>query len=184
MKGLYHDRFPVFDRLDSDRALLKTIRWWICWTTDSQRFIDFATIFLGVILQNLADLHKTTTSSSALIYRLIIRKDVVHHCPRCLRVLATRSRVLLPKISDEVPFLGKKLSDDAWMILWWTMIIHSLKQTQHLKMGTWKWKMKFPFWDKRPTFIGRHVSFRQGNGSNGHLEIIISYVRSSYSKLW
>ena len=28
-------------------------------------------------------------------------QDVVHHCPRCLRVLATRSRVLLPKLSDE-----------------------------------------------------------------------------------
>ena len=35
-----------------------------------------------------------------LVYPLF--KDVVHHCPRCLRVLATRSRVLLPKISDEV----------------------------------------------------------------------------------
>ncbi|CAK9033761.1 unnamed protein product [Durusdinium trenchii] len=35
-----------------------------------------------------------------LVYPLF--KDVVHHCPRCLRVLATRSRVMLPKISDEV----------------------------------------------------------------------------------
>lgn len=29
-------------------------------------------------------------------------KDVVHHCPRCLRVLATRSRVVLPSPKDEV----------------------------------------------------------------------------------
>eukprot|EP00931_Biecheleriopsis_adriatica_P078733 TRINITY_DN52155_c0_g1_i1.p1 TRINITY_DN52155_c0_g1~~TRINITY_DN52155_c0_g1_i1.p1 ORF type:complete len:322 (+),score=73.61 TRINITY_DN52155_c0_g1_i1:61-1026(+) len=29
-------------------------------------------------------------------------KDVVHHCPRCLRVLATRSRVVLPSLKDEV----------------------------------------------------------------------------------
>eukprot|EP00933_Yihiella_yeosuensis_P069902 TRINITY_DN7699_c0_g1_i2.p1 TRINITY_DN7699_c0_g1~~TRINITY_DN7699_c0_g1_i2.p1 ORF type:complete len:210 (-),score=26.23 TRINITY_DN7699_c0_g1_i2:1245-1874(-) len=29
-------------------------------------------------------------------------KDVVHHCPRCLRVLATRSRVLLPSLKHEV----------------------------------------------------------------------------------
>lgn len=37
-----------------------------------------------------------------LVYPLF--KDVVHHCPRCLRVLATRSRVMLPKVSDEVCF--------------------------------------------------------------------------------
>eukprot|EP00435_Cladocopium_sp_Y103_P045819 s402_g13.t1 len=35
-----------------------------------------------------------------LVYPLF--KDVVHHCPRCLRVLSTRSRVLLPKLTDEV----------------------------------------------------------------------------------
>lgn len=29
-------------------------------------------------------------------------KDVVHHCPRCLSVLATRSRVSLPSIRDDV----------------------------------------------------------------------------------
>lgn len=29
-------------------------------------------------------------------------KDVVHHCPRCLSVLATRSRVVLPKWRDEI----------------------------------------------------------------------------------
>jgi len=29
-------------------------------------------------------------------------KDVVHHCPRCLSVLATRSRVVLPKLKDDV----------------------------------------------------------------------------------
>lgn len=29
-------------------------------------------------------------------------KDVVHHCPRCLSVLATRSRVVLPKWKDEI----------------------------------------------------------------------------------
>ena len=29
------------------------------------------------------------------------KQDVVHHCPRCLRVLATRSRVVLPKPTDE-----------------------------------------------------------------------------------
>eukprot|EP00416_Gambierdiscus_australes_P045458 CAMPEP_0171116114 /NCGR_PEP_ID=MMETSP0766_2-20121228/89562_1 /TAXON_ID=439317 /ORGANISM="Gambierdiscus australes, Strain CAWD 149" /LENGTH=302 /DNA_ID=CAMNT_0011578525 /DNA_START=53 /DNA_END=961 /DNA_ORIENTATION=- len=29
-------------------------------------------------------------------------KDVVHHCPRCLRVLATRSRVVLPSFKQEV----------------------------------------------------------------------------------
>eukprot|EP00441_Pelagodinium_beii_P032668 CAMPEP_0197627104 /NCGR_PEP_ID=MMETSP1338-20131121/5808_1 /TAXON_ID=43686 ORGANISM="Pelagodinium beii, Strain RCC1491" /NCGR_SAMPLE_ID=MMETSP1338 /ASSEMBLY_ACC=CAM_ASM_000754 /LENGTH=304 /DNA_ID=CAMNT_0043197727 /DNA_START=131 /DNA_END=1045 /DNA_ORIENTATION=+ len=29
-------------------------------------------------------------------------KDVVHHCPRCLRILATRSRVVLPSLKDEV----------------------------------------------------------------------------------
>eukprot|EP00439_Symbiodinium_sp_Y106_P061898 s300_g9.t1 len=35
-----------------------------------------------------------------IVYPLF--KDVVHHCPRCLRVLATRSRVVLPKPTDEV----------------------------------------------------------------------------------
>ena len=45
---------------------------------------------------------------------------MVHHCPRCLRVLATRSRVLLPKLSDEVPlsllrFL-EKLYDMTWCL--------------------------------------------------------------------
>lgn len=29
-------------------------------------------------------------------------KDVVHHCPRCLRVLATRSRMVLPSFKQEV----------------------------------------------------------------------------------
>jgi hypothetical protein len=29
-------------------------------------------------------------------------KDVVHHCPRCLSVLATRSRVVLPSLKQEV----------------------------------------------------------------------------------
>ncbi|CAE8728585.1 unnamed protein product [Polarella glacialis] len=35
-----------------------------------------------------------------VVYPLV--KDVVHHCPRCLRVLATRSRVVLPSVRDEV----------------------------------------------------------------------------------
>lgn len=35
-----------------------------------------------------------------VIYPLF--KDVVHHCPRCLSVLAARSRVVLPKLRDEV----------------------------------------------------------------------------------
>jgi len=29
-------------------------------------------------------------------------KDVVHHCPRCLSVLATRSRVSVPRVTDEI----------------------------------------------------------------------------------
>lgn len=35
-----------------------------------------------------------------LVYPLF--KDVVHHCPRCLKVLATRSRVVMPSFRQEV----------------------------------------------------------------------------------